>query len=317
MALQIVAESIKQMPEEKRAKLTPQEIEEGINEFAEKLYPEVLEERILFDLVYNDYNMAQDRASKNMFNEKMGEEFDRNEIPAMIKEFNVENVAALKRYLEEQLGSSLEKERRLWIREQIVKQWIGMSMQRATGECTYDEMMDFYESKKAMFTTSAKARWQEMTVLLSNHKTEQEARNKIVWMGNQVAKGAPFEEIAKANSDGFTASNGGVWDWVTKGSLASEELEAAIFSLPVGQLSPTIIKSAGGFHIIRVLERKEEEVVPFLKAQSIIRENIKRQRSQRYHDEYIAEQRRRFPAEIIKDRIDFNVNGPRTASNGM
>ena len=312
-ALKIINENIKKMPEEERAKVTLEEVEQFTKMVIERNYPDILEEQIMFALVYNDYDVAQDRASKAGFNDKMGEEFDHNEIPEMLKEFNVENIAALKRFLEEQLGSSLEKERRLWIREQIVKQWIGMSMQRATGECTQDEMMDFYERNTVMFTSVARVRWQEMVVLLSSHQTEEEAWNKIRWMGNQVASGAPFEEIAKANSDGFTASEGGVWDWTTKGSLTSTELEQAIFSQPRGQLSPAIIRSDKGLHIVQVLERQEAKVVPYREAQATIREKIKNQRAQRYQDEYFTDLRRRFPTVIVKERIDFDINGSRTA----
>jgi hypothetical protein len=314
-ALKMVAESIKKMPEADQEKVTRQEIEQVINAFVENHYPEVLQEQILFALVYNDYDLQNGRDQKNGINEKMGEDFDRNEVPEMLKEFNVENVAALKTYLEHQLGSSLEKERRFWIREQIVKQWIGMSIQRATGDSTQDEMLDFYEKNKAMFTSAAKARWQEMVVLLSRHSTEQEAWSKIRWMGNQVVGGAPFGEIAKANSDGFTAADGGIWDWTEKGNLTSAELEQALFSQPIGQLSPAIIRSDKGLHIIRVLERQEEKVVPFVEAQGTIRERIRLQRTQRYQEEYLTELRRKYPTVVVRDRIDFNVNNARTASN--
>jgi peptidyl-prolyl cis-trans isomerase SurA len=249
-----------------------------------------------------------------MFNEKMGEEFDRNEVPEMMKEFNVDNIAALKKYLETKLGSSLERERRLWIKEQIVRQWISMSVQRATAECTHDEMREFYEKNMELFTTPAKARWQEMVVFFSSHSTEQEALHKIRWMGNQVAGGAPFEEIAKANSDGFTASKGGLWDWTSKGSLSSTELEQAVFSQPIKQLSPAILRSDTGFHIVRVLERQEVTVVSLPEAQGTIREKIRNQRAQRYQAEYFADLRRRFPMIIVKERIDFSVNSPRTAA---
>jgi hypothetical protein len=305
----MVTENLKRMSEEERtAEATPQNIDMIINTLVSRNYPEAVQEQIIFALVFNDYDFSTDRAAKSMYYEKLGEEFDRTEVPEMMKEFNVGNLAALKDYLQKQLGSSYEKEKRQWIREQIVKQWISMSVQKATGECTYDEMMDYYQANKAMFTSTARARWQEMVVLLSQHNTEQEAWNKIRWMGNQTAGGAPFEEIAKANSDGFTATNGGVWDWVAKGSLSSAELEQAIFSLPIGQLSPAVIVSDKGLHIIRVLERQDENVVPFEKAQGTIRERIKNQRAQRYQDEDLTDLRRRFPTAIVKDHIDFNVN---------
>ena len=273
-----------------------------------------MQEQILFALVYNDYDVSQDRASKAHFDERMGEEFNRVVIPEMLEEFQVENVAALRRFLEMNLGSSLEKERRLWVREQIVREWIRMSIRRGFNESTYEEMLEFYENNKAMFTSVTRVRWQEMVVMVSKHNTEQEAWNKITWMGNRVAEGAPFDEIARWNSDGFTASDGGVRDWTTRGSLTSAELEEAIFSLPIGQVSPAIIKSDIGFHIVRVLERQEAQVVPFVEAQVTIRERIGNQRTQRSQEEYFAELRRRFPTVVVRDRVDFNVNTLRTAS---
>ena len=315
-ALQFVATKLETMPEEERAKIPRQEIEKGINDIVISLYPEVLQEQILFALVYNDYVLQQARDQKNMIDEKLGEEFDQKEIPQMLKEFKVENIVDLKRFLEQQLGSSLEKERRFWVREQIVRQWIGMSIQRATADPTQDEMMDYYERNKAMFTSTARARWQEMVVLFSRHNTEQEAWEKMKWMGNQVASGAAsFEEIAKTQSDGFTAIDGGVWDWTTKGSLASAELEQAVFSQPIRQLSPRIIRSDKGLHIIRVLEREEERIMPFIEAQVKIKERIRNQRTQQNQDEYLAGLRRRFPTLVVRDRIDFNINNnTRTAS---
>ena len=313
-AIRFVAGNLGQMSEEDKAKVTRQEIEQVINDIAAKLYPEVLQEQILFALVYSDYLSQQSREQKTFFDERLGEEFDRKEVPEMMKEFNVENVAALRQYLEQQLGSSLEKERRQWIREQIVRQWISMSIGRA-GAPTHAEMMEFYEKNVAMFTSTARARWQEMTVLFSRYNTEQETWSKMRWMGNQVASGTPFEEIARTKSDGFTASDGGVWDWTTKGSLRSAELEQAIFFQPVGQLSPAIIKSDRGLHVIRVLERQDEGVVPFVEAQVTIRERIQSQRAQQHQEEYLAELRRRFPAVVVRDRIDFDINNVRTASS--
>ena len=313
-ALQSIAEKFRQMPEQDRAKVSPQDIEKVINFIVESGYPDVLQEQILFALVYSDFDMSKSKDEKNFLYDKLGGEFDSTVIPDMMKEFNVENVAALKKFLEEQLGSSLEKEKRLWVQEQIAKHWVSANVQRATGDCTHEEMKEFYDKNQAMFTSPAKARWQEMVVLLSKHATEQEAFKKISWMGNQVAGGAPFEKIAEVNSDGFTASKGGIWDWTTKEDLASPELVQAIFTQPLGQLSTEIIKSNSGLHIVRVLERQIESVVPFIEAQGKIREEIKTLRAQRYQNEFFAELRRRYPTQIIKQRIDFSTGSSRTAN---
>jgi hypothetical protein len=267
-----------------------------------------LQEQILVALVYNDYSLAKSKAERDFLNERLGEDFERTEVPELMKEFGVSDMVALKKYLKDQLGSSLEREKGLWIQEKIAQQWVGMSVQRASGECTHDEMLEYYEKNLSMFTSQAKTRWQEMVVLFSKHNSEQEAMNKIGWMGNQAANGAPFEEIAKNNSDGFTASKGGVWDWTAKGSLSSAELEQAIFSQPVGALSPAVIRTDKGLHIVKVLEREDSKITPFVEAQVVIRDRIRNQRSQRYQEEYFTELRRRFPTVVIRDQINFDVN---------
>jgi len=314
-ALLVVDANLKNMSEEDRKKVPQSEINQVINTFVGQQYPAMLQEQIHASLVFNDYDMSKSKAEKDFLYENMGKEFDRVEVPAMMKEFKTENMAEFKQFLAEQLGSSLDREKRLWVQEQIVRQWIGLSVQRATGECTHDEMLEFYEAHKEMFTTPARSRWQELVVFFANYGSEQEAMDKIRWMGNQTAGGAPFEEIAKANSDGLTASKGGVWDWTGKGSLTSPELEQAIFTQPIGDLSPAIIRSDKGLHIIRVLERQEVQVVPFVEAQVTIREKIRSQRIQRYQEEYFSDLRRRFPTVVLKERIDFNVvDAGRTAA---
>ncbi|MDR0521285.1 MAG: peptidylprolyl isomerase [Planctomycetaceae bacterium] len=312
-AIRVMNENLKRMPPEERAKIAPEEIDLGMNAFIESCYPSFLQEQVLLALIYNDYVLSKVKAERDHFDARIGEEFDRNEVPAMMKEFGTEDLFSLKNYLKEKLGSSLERERMLWIRERIAQQWIAAAAQKATNVCNHDEMHEFYEKNMSMFTAKAKARWQEMVVLTSRHKTEDEAMKKICWMGNQVQSGAPFEEIAKANSDGATASGGGVWDWTAKGSLTSPELEQAVFSQPIGSLSPAIIKTEKGLHIIKVLEREEAKITPFIDAQVVIREQIRNQRGQRYQDEYIAELRRKFPAEILKDKIDLKGNVPSSA----
>ena len=55
---------------------------------------------------------------------------------------------------------------------------------------------------------------------------------------------------------GPTSHEGGRYDWTTKGSLVSDVIDQAIFSLPVGKLS-RILEDEKGFHIVRVIERED------------------------------------------------------------
>lgn len=306
--MRVINDQLKKMPPEERAQVPKQELEHAIDQIVESQYPNFLQEQIQVALVYNDFYVAKNKEERETFEKKFGEEFDNKEIPEMIKEFGVRDMAELKQFLNDQLGSSIDKERRLWVRTLIAQQWIHFSTQGATGECTHDEMMEYYTENRERFTSKAKVQWQEMFVAFSNHKTEQDAHMKIAWMGNQVAAGFPLEDIAKKNSDGFTASKGGLWDWTFRGSLASEELENAIFTQPIGVLSPKIIRSEKGFHLVRAVKREESRTTPFIDAQVIIRERIRQQRRQKFEHEYFDELNRRYPTIVLKEKIDFDLN---------
>ena len=79
-----------------------------------------------------------------------------------------------------------------------------------------------------------------------------------------------FAEIAKAGSHGITASQGGAHDWTTRGALRSQQIDEALFTLDVGQMSD-VIETDTGFHIVRVLDRHDAGRTPFTEAQAEIR----------------------------------------------
>ena len=119
-------------------------------------------------------------------------------------------------------------------------------------------------------------------------------------MGNQVWRGASFAAVAKRRSQGPTASEGGSYDWTSKGSLRSDVLDEAIFTLPAGSLSK-ILTDNEGCHIVRVIERQDEAYIPFAEAQGAIRKKIREERSEAALKEYIDKLRNEFPVWTIFD----------------
>jgi hypothetical protein len=308
----MVAEQMKDLPPEKLAEIPETEKEEFIRQVIMANYPPLLQEQIMLMLVYNDFLAMKKKEEIEFFAKRMGEDFDQNDVPKMMKEFKVNNIAELKQYLERELGSSLERERMLNVSAKIAQQWIMFSVEDAKGECTYDEMLEYYTKNRAEFEKKAKVRWKELVALFDGPDGEKKAWDKIAWMGNQIVAGTPFDKIATEHSEGFTASKGGLWDWTQPGSLTSEDIEKAIFTMPPNRLSP-IIKGPKGFHIVMVVEREEASVIPLLDAQATIREKIKMQRRQRFQEEYFAELKRKYPVKVLRETIDFNPNRHATA----
>lgn len=82
-------------------------------------------------------------------------------------------------------------------------------------------------------------------VTKANHKAER--------LRNVVQKGGSFADLAKANSHGPTAAQGGPIGCFTRGQL-SNQLEERVFQLQVGEVSD-VLRRKQGFVILQVTER--------------------------------------------------------------
>ena len=161
-------------------------------------------------------------------------------------------------------------------------------------------MLTWYQAHLKDFEQPAKARWEELMISFARHPNRDEAYAAVAALGNRVLAGASLADVAKSASEGPTARQGGQRDWTHKGSLSSENLNQAIFSQPVGQLSQ-ILESDNGFHIIRVVERQELTRTSFLDAQKEIKENIKKERFEKRYKEFVEKLRDKYPVWTVFD----------------
>jgi peptidyl-prolyl cis-trans isomerase D len=93
--------------------------------------------------------------------------------------------------------------------------------------------------------------------------TDAAARAKAQGLVAQLRGGADFAALARANSeDPSSSANGGDMGWVDMGTTV-EPFEKAIFSLPLNQISDPIRSTDFGYHIVKVVERRDESVRPF------------------------------------------------------
>jgi parvulin-like peptidyl-prolyl isomerase len=301
----ILRENINSLPPEQRQSVTDEEKNNMLAKCIEVNYQDFLKMQIEGSLVYNDFLMMMPREQISVYEKRLNEEFDRNEVPAMIKEFGVNSYVELKRFLEDKLGSSIERERMLSTRNKIIQMWIARSVQDSDVESTHDELRDYYKQNLEAFTTKERVRWKEMFVLYSSFKNKQEAFNKANWLLGEVRRGVNFEGLAKLNSDGLTAPKGGIRDWTKRGDMTSKIIENTIFGMPVNQIS-NIIEGENGFHIVLVTDHEQENVVPFIDAQANIKRKIKMERLQKKQTEFFDSLKQKY--RVIVLRKDFNTN---------
>jgi hypothetical protein len=247
-------------------------------------------------LLFNQFKRTVPAENMPKIEENLKQPFEEHEMPALMKQVNVDNQRDLEIELA-RLGSSLADVRRGFNERLMAQEWI-RSKVKVNEDVGPDEMIDYYRTHLADYDFPAQARWEELMVNKSRFKDPAAAYAEIAEMGNNVwqtgtqkpVRGAAFADIAKAKSDGFTAKNGGVRDWTTKGALQCKAIDEGLFTLQIGQMSP-IIDSGPSFHIIRVLERKEAGRKAFVDVQADIRDRLKEKRYQKEAVKYLTKLR--------------------------
>jgi parvulin-like peptidyl-prolyl isomerase len=276
-------------------KLSPEDMDVG----RVHLMRQLLQAQIEVKLMYLDaIQMVQPEAIPNV-ERKVGELFEEKQVPKLMKDLQVASRDELENKLRT-FGSSLERERRLFLEMLFAQDVQHEKVKVKEEEIPRDDMLQYYREHAKDFEVLAQARWEELMVQSSKYPSPAAAYDALAQMGNAVQSGTPFAEVAKARSDGLTASKGGVYGWTNQGSLASPILDQALFGLPVGALSQ-IIEDKVGPHIIRVVERKPAGRVPFADVEDTIRKKIHSERTRRELRAYLEELHKKVPVEISSD----------------
>ena len=205
-------------------------------------------------------------------------------------------------------GSSLDREKRHLHGQIIAQQWVQEKVETGEEKGRQDRRRSYTrgdaepgtDAHLADFEQPAKARWEELMISFTRHSNRDEAYAAIASLGNRVLAGASLADVAKSASEGPMARQGGLRDWTHKDTLASESLNQAIFSLPVGQLSQ-ILESPSGFHIVRVVERHELTRTSFLDGKRKSRRTSKRSDSRRRYQKFVEDLHKKYPVWTVFD----------------
>ncbi|MBA2117652.1 peptidylprolyl isomerase [Bremerella alba] len=279
---QMIDERMASLTPEQRASVSPEEIEQFKEQALKQMLPGLIDVKV----VYLDFMRAIPADRLEEMQEMLGKNYDEYQLETDMKNAEVNSPAELDIKLRE-MGGSLEKKRRQFVEKLVAQQQIQRKVKKDE-EVTHQQMLDYYEEHSQDYEKLAKVKWEQVMVKFSSYPNRQATWEAMASMGNQVLRGAPLNAVAKRESQGIKASSGGQYDWTRKGSLKNETIDKAIFSLPIGELSP-IIESPEGFHIVRVLEREDAGMVPFTEAQVEIKEKIKNERRQGQMEAYILE----------------------------
>ena len=258
----------------------------------EVLIRQLLKQQIETKLIYYDARQKIPKENFPQIEKNLSKRFDEVALAGMMKQHQVGSRRELDQKLHA-MCSSIEKRRRAFLQKTLARGWIREQI-KFDEEITNDQMLKYYRGHLDEFETPARVRWEELMVRFSKHPRKSETYAAIAWMGNQVRAGVPLAQVARQRSDGVTASEGGRREWTDQGSLVCEQLDRALFGLPLGGLSK-ILTSEHGYHIVRVIQREDVTRTPFLEAQVEIKQRIRNQRIQQQLRAYVSRLQEEVP----------------------
>lgn len=138
-----------------------------------------------------------------------------------------------------------------------------------------NEVADYYQSHSKEFKVPPLVRVKTIRV-----KTEEEAENIL----RELKEGAEFDTLAEEKSTYPSDSKGGDIGWFGKGA-EDPALEKAAFSLEKGQMSG-IIKTKGGYQIIKVVDKRDKKTWPLSKVKERVRMRLIAQKFQEEKQRY-------------------------------
>lgn len=163
------------------------------------------------------------------------------------------------------------------LRQQVLRKDLEPRVTVADAEARAD-----YDARKSEYTKPATVHLQEMLVAPSTAEGEAKAKEIVA----AIRGGADFPDLARKNSVSPTKDAGGDLGDVATTDMAVE-LVTASAKLRPGEVSNPIFTS-GGWRIVRVVERKDEAVVPFDDVRAEIQKKLMQAKWTVEYDKYIA-----------------------------
>ena len=227
----------------------------------------------------------------------------------MRKQMNLGSMDDLEKAAEAQ-GVSFEDFKQN-MRTEIITQQV---IQREVGghiNVTKEEEQKFYTEHKSQMERKEQVRLSEILVSTEQAGDDPQkidaAKAKAEDLLKQIRAGASFEDIAKKNSNGATAAQGGdLGEPFERGKLA-KQLEDLTFGMKKGDVSD-VIRTKQGFVILKVTEHQQAGIPAFNDIENRVQEEVYMQKMQPALREYLKRLREEAFIDIKLGYVDTGAS---------
>ncbi|MGA8531544.1 MAG: peptidyl-prolyl cis-trans isomerase [Acidobacteriaceae bacterium] len=187
------------------------------------------------------------------------------------------------------------------IRSEVISQEVGSHIQVAPSE-----VRAYYDAHKQEFEKPEEERLSEILIPTANPDDAAQvadAKKKAEDIEARLKGGADFATVAKADSGGPTAAQGGDLGEFKRDDLHSKELEDATFSLPAGQFTQPI-QTRQGWLILKVTEHQKGGEEPLNDVQNQIQEQVGMQKMEPALRDYLTRLRNEASIDVRAPYFD-------------
>jgi len=234
----------------------------------------------------------------------------------MRKDMNLDSMEELEKAAQAQ-GVSFEDFKQNMRNQIITQQVIGREVGSRLN-ITKDEEQKFYEEHKSELDQPEQVRLSEILISTDKKPNDtrddsqvlQAAQDKANSLLEEIKKGAKFDDVAKKDSDGPSAAQGGALGYFKRGTLA-KELEDKTFAMRAGDVSD-VIRTKQGFIILKVTEHRDAGVPPFNQIEPRIQEAVYMQKLQPALREYLTKLREDAFIDVKPPYVDTGASPNQT-----
>ena len=231
----------------------------------------------------------------------------------MRKQMNLSSMEELEKAATEQ-GVSFEHIKQN-LRNQLLTQMVIRNEVQPKIQVTQEEEKKFYEEHQKDFEHPERVRLSE--ILISTEKLQPgdqagiaAAQQKAQQLLEQVRGGGAFDEVARKNSGGPTAAQGGDLGYFKRGTLA-KELEDKAFAMKPGETTD-VVRTKQGFLILKVTEHEQPGLPPLKDVEPQIADQLYYQKLQPALRDYLTRLREDAYIDIKPGYVDSGASPNQT-----
>ena len=279
------------------------------NQMAASILEGLIDQRMVLQEVKRA--TAKNAKAVDQFNEFADKKWKEDELPPLLRSTATSNEYELKKKLAE-VGKSYDEMKDAFRRSMLANDYL-MSKIRPKVSADLIEQKAYYYDHLKDYRQPARMNWREIEInFASNRGGTPKYADRAAALRQaeatlaRLARGDDFDAVAKAVSDGPTATKGGLYVDMTPGGYGIPTVNEELNRLPVGKVSG-IIEAPNAFHIVRIESRREAGPLRFDEVHEKIRDEVFRRNYTRAKDEYLARLRSRT---LIRTMFDNTESDP-------